>query len=113
MHRHFIQKCHRVDRLFDIAGAAGRQRALPIADHGKGSDGDDRGVVKGGCLSQTLGDCIALDVRQLNVEQDEIGMQLFGQRNSLQTVRGLKDGVSLSGDYPRSLKWLPSLLPYE
>ena len=84
-----------VDRLLDVAVAAGHQGALTIAFHRVGGDRDDRGVGEGRERLDHRHHLVAVDGRQVHVQQDQRRLLADGGLDPGQSVLGVDDRVPL------------------
>src|SRR5262245_53541826 len=75
-----------VDRLLDIAVAAGSERLFAVAGHRVRGDGYDGNVASRGIRPKCSRHRVAIHPRQLNVEQDEIKSLSGGQLDSRSAV---------------------------
>src|SRR5215470_14692105 len=87
---HFGENDARAERLGEIAVASRRQRLGIVAGQGIGRDGDDRDVPQFRICFDRTGRLIAVDDRQLNIHENEVGSGLRCHCNSLFPINGLQ-----------------------
>src|ERR1035438_333864 len=90
------QLCH-ADRLTDVCGKAGRDRALTIAGHGAGRQRNDRDAAVPLLGTQALKNPKTVGMRHVKVENDEIGLRLERALNRLPPVARFDNHVPGGG----------------
>ena len=74
-----------------VGGGAGAEQPLRLAGGGVGADDDDRDRGGGGVVAQALQHLVAVDVGQVQVEQDERRAVLAGQLEAEAALHGRDD----------------------
>ena len=76
-----VEEAAQVDRLRQVGGGACGQQLLALP-RCVGAQNDHRDVTRLGVLLQLGQNSVARNVRQVEVEQDQVGMMLAGELNA-------------------------------
>ena len=89
-----------VDRLGDVAVAPGGEDPLPVAGVRVGRERHDERRGKGGKRAERGRRLVAVEARETDVQQDEVGPLANRLVDALQTILGLEELVPLSHQEP-------------
>ncbi len=83
---HFVQrliqdlkKLFHVERLDQVADRPSGEETFDLVRGGIGTEDDDRNVARGGVVAQLTQNFVALDIREMKVQEDHVGAVLTGQ----------------------------------